>query len=319
MKQAPMKKGSRTPRVVKIGNNITISGKREHLKASERYVDVIFKYPKSRKTWKGSVPIEYRRTGISARADKEIEEIVKRAYEEMDPEKRKDWLGNQKEFWKHLKKEETWDFFNKLKDSKWKCVECQLPRNPNPARRIQALKELGYTIATIKSFCRKCNKKTTHYILTRLMRGARTGYELVPPELRKRILEVLNYHDAYENRKNKHLVPDHKFPEIRWDESVREEISDDITDDKIRRKFQLLTNQRNEQKREVCRGCFQTGHRGTPFGINFFYEGNEKWPKEVPKRGKTAEKGCVGCGWYDLDCWRRELNKIPATKAGSAS
>ena len=80
-----------------------------------------------------------------------------------------------------------------------------------------------------------------------------------------------------------------------------------MTDDEIRQKFQLLTNQRNQQKREVCRTCFQTGKRGYPFGIKYYYAGSEDWDPGIPAKGKKAECGCVGCGWYDVAEWRRQL------------
>lgn len=297
----------------KIGDNILLTGYREHLKASEAYVDVIFKYPDSNEEWKGSVPIEYKRTGVHAETVAEVEAIVKQAYDAMDPKKREAWLKEQEEFWnKNLPRAKvTRAFFEALKDSKWKCRNCDLPPNPNWARRIQDIKDLGYTIATnTKMYCKKCGQKTTHVILLRLPRGGKGGYEMLSPSLRKRILEVLEYYDAYEDRKHKHLIPDHKFPEIRWDKETREEYLREMSDEEIREKFQLLTNQRNEQKREVCRNCFQTGRRGTPFGIKFFYKGDEKWPEGVPKIGKAAEEGCVGCGWYDLARWRQELNKL---------
>jgi len=295
----------------KIGDNITITGLRQHLKASEVYVDVVFEYPESKEKWEGSVPIEYKRTGVHAETIANVEEIVKGAYDAMHPDKREAWLKEQEEYWNQSDKEVTRSFFEALKDSKWKCRNCELPANPNWARRVQDIKEFGYTLATdTKMFCKNCNKNTTHIILLRIPRGAKTGYESWSPTLRKRILEVLDYHDAYEDRQYKHLLPDHKFPEIRWDEETREENPDEMSDQEIRRKFQLLTNQRNEQKREVCRNCFQTGLRGTPFGIKFFYKGSERWPDGTPKRGKDAEEGCVGCGWYDLSRWRRELNKL---------
>ena len=80
--------------------------------------------------------------------------------------------------------------------------------------------------------------------------------------------------------------------------------------DEIKAKFQLLTNQRNQQKREVCRNCYQTGKRGILFGIPFFYKGNENWDNNIPRTGKSAEKGCIGCGWYDIERWRNELIKL---------
>ena len=53
-----------------------------------------------------------------------------------------------------------------------------------------------------------------------------------------------------------------------------------------------------------------TGIRGKLYGINYFYQGNESWPDDIPKVGKEAEKGCVGCGWYDIQKWRESLNAL---------
>jgi len=294
-----------------VMKNIVILGKREHSKASEVYLDVIFDYPESKSKWKGSVPIEYRRTGIHAKTDEEIAQVLKAAYDAMRPENKEKWLKEQEAFWAKSNKKVTQGFFDGLKDSKWKCVYCQLPKNPNWARRTQDIKEFGYTIATnTKMFCENCKGNTTHLILLRLPRGMETGYETWSPKLRARIIKVLGSIDAYENVKRTSLLPDHKFPEIRWDKDTREENPEHMSDSEIRRKFQLLSNQRNQQKREVCRTCFQTGKRGTPFGIGFFYKGDENWSEKVPKKGKKAEEGCIGCGWYDLSEWRRGLNEF---------
>lgn len=84
----------------------------------------------------------------------------------------------------------------------------------------------------------------------------------------------------------------------------------EMSDEDVIKKFQLLDNQRNQQKREVCRSCFQTGKRGIIYGIPFFYNGNEDWDKRIPMIGKQAEHGCIGCAWYDIERWRRELLKI---------
>ena len=70
-----------------------------------------------------------------------------------------------------------------------------------------------------------------------------------------------------------------------------------------------IANQRNQQKREVCRNCLQTGKRGYPFGIKYFYEGSEDWDKTIVPKGKNAEKGCYGCGWYDVGEWRKQVLK----------
>jgi hypothetical protein len=289
---------------------IELLGEREHSKASEKYIDVIFTYSVNEK-WKGSVPIVYRRTGVNAKTKEEIKKVIEIAYEFMKPEKAKEWIKQQEEFWKTKKKAEvTKSFFDGLIDSEWKCVNCELPKNPNWARRTQDIKQFGYTLATnTNMYCKNCKKNTTHLILLKLPRGSIQDYETWSVSLRAKILKTLNNHDVYENTIREHLLPDHKFPEIRWDNKTKEDNSEEMNGEEIKKKFQLLNNQRNEQKREVCRKCFQTNKRGYPFGIKFFYEGDENWGKKIPKIGKKAEEGCIGCGWYDLEKWRGELNK----------
>lgn len=294
---------------MKNSSPIVIKGYREHSKASEKYADVVFNYKDGSK-WEGSIPIEYRRTGTSAKTKEEIMNVLKKSYIAMAPINKQKFLEAQKEVWKDSKADVTKPFFDKLLDSNWKCVACEMPKNPNWARRIQDLKEMGYTIATnTKMFCSRCKQNTTHLILVRLPRGHETGYENWSQKLRIKIMKTLRNYDVYEDVIRNHLLPDHKFPEIRWDKNTKENNSEDMTEEQIKKKFQLLSNQRNQQKREVCRNCFQTGKRGCPFGIKFFYEGGEDWSKRISRTGKEAEKGCVGCGWYDLDKWRKELNK----------
>lgn len=290
--------------------NIQVIGERFHAKASEAYFDVIFYYPDLNKKWDGSIPWQYRRTGVYAETQEQKQEVLNSAYDAMRPEKAKIWLLEQKDFWDKSDKAVTRPFFEVLKSSEWTCQSCQFPPNPNPARRIQDIKEMGYTLATHTSrYCKKCQKNRTQFILLKLPRGGTSGYETWSSQLRKRILVVLKYWDAYERCvRMTSLLPDHKFPEIRWDPNTKEKNPDDMSEAEIKAKFQLLSNQRNQQKREVCRTCFQTNRRGTPHGIKFFYQGDQNWPNGVPKIGKAAEKGCVGCGWYDLDKWHEKLS-----------
>ena len=76
-------------------------GKREHSKASETYVDVIFRYD-AKTELKTSVPIQYRRTGtdIDVCNEKAIEEYLSRIYDEVNPKNWNDWRYEQSEFWK---------------------------------------------------------------------------------------------------------------------------------------------------------------------------------------------------------------------------
>jgi len=140
---------------------------------------------------------------------------------------------------------------------------------------------------------------------------AEMRYENFTPQFKARVIRLLKERNAFEARvtAKKALIPDHKFSEVRWDEKTKAENPMTMTDEEIIQKFQLLDNQRNQQKREICRKCFQEKIRGTIYGINYFYKGNEKWDSSIPEKGKAAEKGCEGCAWYDLERWRKELNK----------
>lgn len=294
--------------MLKIDQN----GIRFHSKASEKYVDVVFHYAADKK-FSTSIPIEYRRTGTEI-PDAEIAEYLEKVMVEVAPEKWQDWRTDQESFWRQKPNADTTKaFFDRLsKNFGWCCVTCDLPKNPNWARRIQDLKEFGYTIAThTRRRCNKCKENTTQLILVPLKRGGVTGYETWSPELRNRIIGLLKSYDAYEAKfgRKEGLLPDHKFPEIRWDAETRRHNLEDLTDEEILHDFQLMSNQRNQQKREICRKCFQTDERGMIYGINFFYSGEGTWDKKFPKQGKLAENGCIGCAWYDIEKWRTELMK----------
>ena len=282
---------------------------REHSKASEKYIDVTFKYGDC--GFSTCVPTEYRRTGLELSQD-EVGDYLESIHSELTPEKRGVWWEEQERFWAKEKKgaATTKSFFDALKSFEWECGDCSFVANPNRARRIQDIKEMGYTLSTDpKRVCGKCSKKTAHFILLPIPRGGASGYETWSPELRDRIVNLLNRFDAYEAKvvSKFSLLPDHKFPEIRWDLETRRESLDDLSDDDIKRDFQLINNQRNQQKREVCRKCKQEGKRGFPYGIPYFYEGGLDWDKDINQKGKESEKGCVGCGWYDLNKWRESL------------
>lgn len=290
---------------------IIVHGQRAHSKASERYVDVTFVYADG-VTWDGSIPIENRRTGTDLNSDAEIEAYLLEVQPHCHPATWPKWKEQAEAFWAEKPGAGvTKSFFDALADFRWTCVTHELPANPNWARRVQDIKENGYTLATDTArFCSVCNRNRTQLLMVPLPRGGVSGYETWSPELRARIVRVLQRHDVYENRKGNaaSLLPDHKFPEIRWDEDTRRDSLEVVSDEDIQRDFQLMSNQRNLQKREVCRRCYQTGERGAPFGVRFWHEGDERWPEDVPRSGKKAEPGCFGCGWYDLEEWRRKVN-----------
>lgn len=81
----------------------------------------------------------------------------------------------------------------------------------NTQRRIQDLKENGFTLST------KIEDKITYHMLMPFDIVKAPTYETIPPKVRKAIFEALGKIDAYTNKlAERSTLPDHKFPEIRW-------------------------------------------------------------------------------------------------------
>jgi hypothetical protein len=290
--------------------NIRVLGLKEHSKASEANVSVQLLFDKGYH-WEGYIPYKDRRSGLFLTEPKEIGEYLESIYPLFEPSAQAGWVAEQKALASELfeKAEVTRPFFTDFLTLEWVRPGDGLPGSSNnPAKRIQVIKDLGFVIVGDTSRKDAAGKTVHYYRMLPIPRGYGLKYETMSAEFRKKAIKALRGIDAYENRLDNSLLPDHKFPEMRWDRATTQENPDTMSDGEIRTKFQLISNQRNQQKREVCRNCFQTEKRGTPFGIKYYYAGDENWPAEVPNVGAEAEQGCVGCGWYDLQAWRQALN-----------
>jgi hypothetical protein len=275
----------------------------DNTKASEHYVRTTFTQDDGF-TWNTVVPCIDRRAGLDIDNEKDLSEYLISLKPYFERKAMADWKRREMKQ-KRIKGAVTQPFFKVLLSFKEEAEK--LPRNNNGARRIQDIKDAGYTIASIPN----AKGRMTSRILLPIPLHAEMKYETFTPQFKARVIRLLKERNAFEARvtNKKALVPDHKFSEVRWDENTKAENSLDMTDEEIVRKFQLLDNQRNQQKRETCRKCFQEGIRGTIYGINYFYKGTENWNSNIPIKGKEAEKGCEGCPWYDIEEWRKMLNE----------
>lgn len=293
------------------GAGIRVIGTYVHAKASEAYVEVEITGSGNLAIWDGAIPYQYRRTGLWLNTEQEVSDYLRRIKGHFEPDTIRDWVESERRYWdENFKRADvTTPSFHQLLTMKWVSTH-QFPLNPdgtpnsNLQSMIRRIKDKGYTVAS------KSEGKIWKRKLLPLPRQMGHSYETISSKLRARMLEALNAEDVYElssaNRVG--LITDHKFPEIRWDSETPSNNPDDMPDDEIRAKFQLVNNQRNDQKREVCRHCFNTGQRGKLFGIDFFYAGGVQWDNNIPRTGVAAEPGCVGCGWYDISAWRAALN-----------
>lgn len=284
--------------------NIIVTDIIENNKASEVYVKTTFIQDDGFK-WDTYVPFVDRRAGLNIETEEQLAEYLISLKPYFTEKAMEDW--RKKELERGLIGGDVTPLFFKVLLS-FKEEFDRFPMNPNSARRIQDIKDAGYTLASVP---RPKGLKGYNRILLPIPLHAEMGYETFTPQFKARVIKLLKERNAFEARitAKKALIPDHKFSEVRWDEDTKSENSMDMTDDEIIEKFQLLDNQRNQQKREICRKCFQEGIRGTIYGINYFYAGTDKWDDSIPVKGKDAEKGCIGCPWYDIEKWRIMLNE----------
>lgn len=171
----------------------------------------------------------------------------------------------------------------------------------------------GLVIETISEHCDECGKKTKWDRWTGEFQQSNSASG-IPTKLQTKVLNHYGYIDVIEQRKRQshELVIDHRRPMERWGES-EENNNIDMTEEEIQQKFQLLkkdiSGNHNLLKSRACEKCIETGKRGYPMGIKYYYEGDENWPEDCPTKGKDSERGCIGCGWYDFETWRRMLNE----------
>ena len=275
-----------------------------HSKASEKYVVVSFGVGNHPKEW--VIPYQYRRTNLFIDDLPSLVKLIK----DSKPMLNSDGVAS---FKRMISGKETEYFgagatvtipiFQLLLMNCGEWVWNKNFHNENPQRRVQDIKETGFTIAT------KFEGRTTYHMLLPFPQVKSFSYETIPSAIRKKIFAAHNGINAYTAEPaSTSCLPDHKFPEIRWDKDTPVS-NEDLSHQEMIDKFQIVPESINQAKREVCRKCFQSGIRGKLNGINFFYKGTGQWDASIPRIGKQAEDGCVGCFWYDMLAWRKALHE----------
>lgn len=216
------------------------------------------------------------------------------------------WKKQQKKLWKtgkYCHRDETKRFF--LLHLSLSLKNDTLD-NKNHASRRRDLRKLGYTITSIYK-----KNKGYYYVMLPLPIHPESQYEKVSANITQTLARLKRCIEAYSGEKmdEDFLLADHKFPESRWDENTPEINDSNMSEENILKKFQLLDNASNLRKKQMCESCTESGKRPSIYGISFYYKGGKEWDKNIPQRGQEAEKGCIGCPWYDIEKWKEELNK----------
>jgi len=287
-----------------LGKEFTVS------KTDNRFIGVKFNY-KNGSLWEGCFPIFYPPMLIQYDLPEDQEKLkqdLEKAYEQLNPDNISASIDKTKTKWTKPTTSETFKVFESLLTGYWECRSCGAGKiNDQPAARIRDIKKNGFIIATQSKGCPVCQKKQYHDILLPIEVEAEAKVEFRKPisaSMMKNIIEVLErkdvFFDAY--RPPEQFVIDHKFPSQRWTEE--ESDNDNLSDDEIKEKFQLLTNQSNMLKSRLCDNCCRTGKRPDFLGVKMFYSGNEDWVES-----EQVGSGCHGCPWYDLGLFKKKLNE----------
>lgn len=279
-------------------------------KTSDVFKEVEFQY--QTKNWDGVLPKFLEKQGLDL-TDEEFDNLIEENYDLLHPDNKDGWVVESDAKWES-KDSATYKVLAALYSGDWECRVCgPVPNvNPQPAARLRDLKKRGYIIGSRRKHCTNCNKKTMHDILVMLPSIESRfdhGNELRKPmseTLKKRIKSILGNKEVCFNvvRSEIELLIDHKFPSQRWN-IPESDNPNDMSEEDIRKKFQLLSNQTNMWKSRYCDTCVKTGKRGDFMGTKWYYQGDENWNGTT----ENDENGCVGCPWYDLELWKKKLRE----------
>lgn len=281
------------------------------IKTSDTYLEVKFIWGEIQ--WDGVIPLDYRFYGknIDSANEEEICSWIKECYDSLNPLNYTKWESGINTYWKEQNAtKNVFDILNHSGNlSRWICRTHQTSKiNDQSASRIRAIKQSGYVIITKRMYCEECGKQTNWDMLVRLPRKSSNVLSRVTmsEKLKKKIYKTLEHREVFWDRvlPTKELVIDHKFPSSRWKEGDTEN-SSEMSEQEIKNKFQLLTNQSNLLKEKACQSCVKENKRGVFLGIEWYYEGDINWQGT----DKYDENGCVGCPWYDIAKWKREVKR----------
>ena len=175
------------------GTNITVRELIDNNKASETYVRTTFVQDDGFR-WDTVVPYVYRRAGLNIEKEEELAEYLISIKQYFRKEAMENWKKQE------LKRgliggSVTPLFFNVLLSFQEEFEN--LPVNPNSARRIQDIKDAGYTVASVP---RPGGLKGYNRILLPLPLNTEMGYETFTPQFKARVIRLLRGRNAFEAR-----------------------------------------------------------------------------------------------------------------------
>lgn len=209
--------------------DIRVSGFCANTKASELFAVVSYADGNEAPLW--YVPYQYRRTSTFVDTVDELISLLKSAKSQLNRryiDSYKDRIGKSIHSYFGRRASVTIPIFEKLLGRCGMWVWNKEFHNENPQRRIQDIKESGFTVAT-----RFHDRRTYHMLLPFDPVRAAT-YETIPAPVRRAIFKVHKGVNAYTGEPaSVSCLPDHKFSELRWDKDTPES-NEGLTEDEMR-------------------------------------------------------------------------------------
>ena len=174
------------------GTGISVSKIIENNKASEVYVKTKFVQSNGFE-WDTYVPFIDRRSGLNILSEPELADYLKSLKQYFTKEAMEKWRRTEKSRGL-ISGPVTSIFFEVLLSFKEEFEH--LPINPNSARRIQDIKDAGYTLASVP---RPEGKKGYNRILLPIPLHAEMGYETFSPQFKARVIRLLKERNAQDS------------------------------------------------------------------------------------------------------------------------
>lgn len=125
-----------------------------------------------------------RRSGLFIETEEELARYLESIKPYFSKAEMKKWAKIEQAKWENSNAEVTKEFFFVLLSFK---EETEFPPNDNPARRIQDIKDAGYTIASIPGG----PKKKTKRVLLPIPLNSEMGYETFTHQFKARVIRLL--------------------------------------------------------------------------------------------------------------------------------
>lgn len=236
-------------------------------------------------------------SSLSGKEQKHIREQYKISVIENDTDTCTYLENTYSKYWL-LNQQDRFEYIVKSNVGKYTCIICATGGSSHGAKLCETMRmnyEFEQTSSNygVRCYCTRCRKFTTHYKLLSLnpKETCIVRHKITKP-VRDRILELFDNKDNYTCGHVNSLQIDHRKGIM-----VKGYDNDpnDMTDEQLKKEYQLLSSNNNTLKRNACAKCMKTHVQPDWMGLKF--------------NNDNQEPDCNTCPWSYPELYRDEINK----------